>query len=103
LSPSTSRRLSIPSRGERWLGSPRSSGSFELEELLEEWEEEDRELRELRKRRVDREYVASLPSRLRGAVELYVERGDLRLACELSGLPLDEFVEVLRRAGVWAG
>ena len=81
----------------------RSSGSFELEKLLKEWEEEDRELRELRRRRVDREYVASLPSRLREAVELYVEQGDLRLACELSGLPLDEFVEVLRRAGVWAG
>jgi predicted HTH domain antitoxin len=82
---------------------PRSSGSFELEELLKEWEEEDRELRELRKRRVDREYVASLPSRLREAVKLYAETGDLRLAHELSGLPLDEFVEVLRRAGVWAG
>jgi hypothetical protein len=66
--------------------------------LLEEWEE-DRELRELR-RSADWRYIESLPPRVKEAVELYVERGDLRLACELSGLPLDEFVEVLRRAGV---
>jgi len=80
-----------------------SSGSSELEKLLEEWEEEDRELRELREKRVNRGYVKSLPPKLREAVELYVETGDVRLAQELSGLPLDEFVEVLRRAGVWAG
>ena len=73
------------------------------EELLEEWEEEDRELRELRRRSADWKYIESLPPRVREAVELYVEQGDLRLACELSGLPLDEFVEVLRRAGVWTG
>jgi hypothetical protein len=67
---------------------------------MEEWGEEDRGLR---RRRVDQEYLASLPLELQEAVKLYMETGDVRLAQELSGLPLDEFVEVLRRARVWAG
>jgi hypothetical protein len=36
---------------------PGSSGSFELEKLVEEWEEEDRKLRELRRKRIDLVYV----------------------------------------------
>ena len=47
--------------------------------------------------------MASLPLKLQEAVKLYMEAGDVRLAQELSGLPLDEFVEVLIRARVWAG
>jgi len=82
---------------------PGSSESSRLERLMEVWGEEDRELRELRRRRVDQEYLASLPLKLQEAVKLYMETGDVRLAQELSGLPLDEFVEVLRRARVWAG
>ncbi len=79
---------------------PGSSESSRLERLMEEWGEEDRGLR---RRRVDQEYLASLPLELQEAVKLYMETGDVRLAQELSGLPLDEFVEVLRRARVWAG
>ncbi|MCC6059888.1 MAG: hypothetical protein LM563_06555, partial [Thermofilum sp.] len=64
---------------------PGSSESSRLERLMEEWGEEDRELRELRRRRVDQEYLASLPLKLQEAVKLYMETGDVRLAQELSG------------------
>jgi len=40
---------------------------------------------------------------VRHAVEAYVEVGDLRSAQRASGLRLEEFVEVLRRARVWTG
>lgn len=63
--------------------------------------ERERELREERRRPADWEYIRSLPPPLRGAVELFVETGDLRLAQRLSGLALEDFVEVLRRARVW--
>jgi len=81
----------------------RSSGSPDLDRLLREWEEEDRELRELRRRSADWEYVRGLPPKVREAVELYIETGDLRSSQRLSGLPLDEFTEMLKRARVWTG
>jgi len=68
--------------------------------LLKEWEEEDRELRELRRRGADWEYVRSLPPRVREAVELYIETGDLWLAAKLAGMTVDEFNEVRIRAGI---
>ncbi len=70
---------------------------------MEEWRAVDEELRELRRRSADWGYIESLPPRVREAVRAYVERGDLREAQELSGLGLDEFIEVLRRARVWTG
>jgi len=82
---------------------PGSSGSSRLRRLLEEWRAVDEELRELRRRNADWEYIRSLPPRVRRAVEAYVEKGDLRSAQRASGLVLEEFVEVLRRARVWTG
>jgi hypothetical protein len=32
---------------------------------------------------------------------LFIESGDLRLCQKLSGLDLEDFIEVLRRANVW--
>ena len=32
---------------------------------------------------------------------LLIELGALRLAQRISGLPLEDFIELLRRAGVW--
>jgi hypothetical protein len=70
------------------------------EELLKEWEEEDRELRELRRRSADWKYIESLPPRVREAVELYVETGDIWLAAKLAGLTVDEFNEIRIKAGI---
>jgi len=69
-------------------------------QLLREWEEEDRELRELRRRSADWEYVRGLPPKVREAVELYIETGDVWLAAKLAGMTLDEFNEVRIRAGI---
>ena len=70
------------------------------EELLKEWEEEDRELRELRRRSADWKYIESLPPRVREAVELYIETGDIWLAAKLAGLTVDEFNEIRIKAGI---
>ena len=70
------------------------------EELLKEWEEEDRELRELRRRSADWKYIESLPPRVREAVELYIETGDMWLAAKLAGLTVDEFNEIRIKAGI---
>jgi hypothetical protein len=65
---------------------------------VREWEE-DRELRELR-RSADWRYIESLPPRVREAIELYIETGDLWLAARLAGMSEDEFNEVRIKAGI---
>jgi hypothetical protein len=70
-----------------------------VEGLREEWEEEDRELKELR-RSADWRYIESLPPRVREAVELYIETGDIWLAAKLAGLTVDEFNEIRIRVGI---
>ena len=74
--------------------------SADLEKLVKEWEEEDRELRELRRRSADWRYIESLPPRVREAIELYIETGDLWLAAKLAGMSEDEFNEVRIKAGI---
>jgi len=70
---------------------------------LEEWRVIDEELRDLRRRSANWEYIRRLPPKLKRAVEVYLEEGDLRSAQRMSGLKLDEFIEVLRRARIWTG
>ena len=71
-----------------------------LEELLRKWEEEDREAREIRRREADWDFIRSQPLRLRAALELYVETGDLHLAARITGMTVDEFNELRLRAKV---
>ncbi len=71
--------------------------SADLEKLVREWEEEDRELR---RRSADWRYIESLPPRVREAIELYIETGDLWLAAKLAGMSEDEFNEVRIKAGI---
>ncbi len=75
----------------------------ELSDLIKEWELIDEELRELRRREADWDYISSLPPKLREAVEVYIEVGDFREAQHIANIPLDEFIDLLRRAKVWTG
>jgi len=49
---------------------------------------------------VDWDAIERLPPKLRAAVKLFIETGDLRLAQRLSGLDLEDFVELLRNVKV---
>ncbi|GAB6947779.1 hypothetical protein JCM16161A_19090 [Vulcanisaeta sp. JCM 16161] len=72
-----------------------------MSDIIRELEERERELREMRRREADWDFINSLPPRVRSAVVLFIETGDLRLAQRLSGLGLEDFVDILRRARVW--
>ncbi|AET33470.1 hypothetical protein [Pyrobaculum ferrireducens] len=63
--------------------------------------EREEEAREMRRREANWNFINGLPPRVRAAVVLFIETGDLRLSQRLSGLGLEEFIEVLREAGVW--
>ena len=71
------------------------------EDVIKELEEREREVREMRRAEADWDFINSLPPRVRSAVVLFIETGDLRLAQKLSGLDLEGFIDVLRRARVW--
>ena len=73
------------------------------EELRRRWELYERKAREIRREMADWDFIRSQPPRLRAALELYVETGDLRLAQRISGLVLEDFVELLKKAGLRTG
>ncbi|ABL88520.1 PaREP6 domain containing protein / PaREP6 domain containing protein [Pyrobaculum islandicum DSM 4184] len=62
--------------------------------------ESEEEARELRRRHADWRFIESLPPRLRAALVYYIETGDLRRAQQISGLDLDDFRELMRKAKV---
>jgi len=63
--------------------------------------EREEEARKMRRENADWKFINSLPPRQRAAVLLFIELGALRLAQRISGLPLEDFIELLRRARVW--
>jgi len=70
-------------------------------DLLKEWESIDSELRELRRSRADWNYIRSLPQKIREAVEIYIETGDLWISAKIAGMTEDEFNEIRIRAGIF--
>jgi hypothetical protein len=67
-----------------------------VEDVLEAF----REARELRRRYADWDFIQRLPPRLRAALIYYIETGDLRRAQWISGLDLDHFRDLMRRARI---
>jgi len=63
--------------------------------------EREEEARKMRRENADWEFINSLPPRQRAAVLLFIELGALRLAQRISGLPFEDFIELLRKARVW--
>jgi len=63
--------------------------------------EREEEARKMRRENADWGFINSLPPRQRAAVLLFIELGALRLAQRISGLPLEDFIELLRKAGAW--
>jgi hypothetical protein len=69
-------------------------------DLLKEWESIDSELRELRRSKADWNYIKSLPQKIREAIEIYIETGDLWISAKIAGMTEDEFNKIRIRAGI---
>ncbi|MGC9104272.1 MAG: hypothetical protein ACP5JF_05700 [Candidatus Methanodesulfokora sp.] len=67
---------------------------------MKEIREYEEEARDIRRRRADWKFINSQPPRIRAALTYYVEKGDLRMAQKLSGLSLEDFRELLRKARI---
>jgi len=67
---------------------------------IEKWRRLEEEARELRRREADWEFINSQPPRIRAALKLYVETGDIRLASKIAGIEIEDFRELLRLAKI---
>ena len=64
--------------------------------------EREEEARRVRRGSADWRFIEGLPPRLKAAVLIFIELGDLRLAHRVAGTTLEELIDTLREAGVWA-
>ncbi len=71
-----------------------------MQEKIDELALEEAEAREIRRKMADWKFIESLPPRLREALKYYIEKGDIRLASKLSGLSVEEFRDLLRKAKI---
>ncbi len=76
----------------------RSSAGYD--ELIKRYLEEEAEAKEIRRRYADWDFIRRQPLRVRAALEYYVETGDIRRACLIAGMDLEDFRELLRKANV---
>ncbi|MFP3202612.1 MAG: hypothetical protein RXR43_10330 [Sulfolobus sp.] len=53
-------------------------------------EEDEKWVRELRRKEADRNFINSLPLRLRLALEFYIGDGDIYVASRIAGMTVDE-------------
>jgi hypothetical protein len=67
---------------------------------IEKWRRLEEEARDLRRREADWEFINSQPPRIRAALKLYVETGDIRLASKIAGIEIEDLRELLRLAKI---
>ncbi|AFA38116.1 hypothetical protein [Pyrobaculum sp.] len=62
--------------------------------------EVEEEARRIRRERADWDFINSLPPRLKIAMLYYIETGDIRRACKIAEMSLEEFRELMRKAKI---
>jgi len=75
-------------------------GEDEVAVKRRKWAELEEEARRIRRERADWEFIERQPPKIKAALKYYVETGDIRRAAHFSGLDLEDFRELLRRAGI---
>ncbi len=73
---------------------------IEVREKLEKWRKLEKEAREIRRKEADWKFIENQPPRIRAALKLYVETGDLYVASRLAGITVEEFNEIRKKAGI---
>jgi len=71
-----------------------------LENDLKEYFEFEKEARSIRRKMADWKFINSQKEPRRTALIVYVETGDLKMACKLADMILWDFVELLRKSNI---
>ena len=67
---------------------------------IEKWRRLEEEARELRRREANWEFINSQPPRIKAALKLYVETGDMYVASRIADVSVEEFNELRKKAGI---
>jgi hypothetical protein len=67
---------------------------------IEKWRRLEEEARDLRRREANWEFINSQPPRIRAALKLYVETGDMYVASRVADVSVEEFNELRKKAGI---
>ncbi|MBB5254082.1 hypothetical protein [Sulfurisphaera ohwakuensis] len=70
------------------------------EKALKEWIERFKEAREIRRKYADWDFIKSQPTKIRIALEYYIETGDLYNASRLAGMTMEDFNELRIKARI---
>ena len=71
-----------------------------ISKTIERLLEEEMEAREIRRRHADWEFIKRQETRVRLALEYFVETGDLYVASRIANLTIDEFNELRKKAKI---
>jgi len=69
-------------------------------ELLEKWEKEDEEARRIRRENADWDFINKQPPKIRLALLVYIETGDIYKAAKIAGMTIGEFNEIRIKAKI---
>ena len=69
-------------------------------ELIEKWKEEDEEARKIRRKMANWEFINKQPPKIKLALIIYIETGDIYKAAKIAGLTIDEFNEIRIKANI---
>ena len=69
-------------------------------ELIKKWEEEDEEARKTRKSMANWNFINKQPPRIKLALIVYIETGDIYKAARIAELTVDEFNEIRIEANI---
>jgi len=69
-------------------------------ELIEKWIREDEEARSIRREKANWDFIEKQPPKIRLALIVFIETGDIYKAAHIANLTIDEFDELRLKAGI---
>ncbi|MEM2221688.1 MAG: hypothetical protein QW438_03160 [Ignisphaera sp.] len=69
-------------------------------EKIKKWIELEEEAKKLRREKANWSFIEKQPPKIRAALKYYIETGDIRRAVYISGIDLEDFRELLRKANI---
>ncbi|MEM0228101.1 MAG: hypothetical protein QXJ95_06995 [Ignisphaera sp.] len=69
-------------------------------EKIKKWIELEEEAKKLRREKANWSFIEKQPPKIRAALKYYIETGDIRRAVYISGVDLEDFRELLRKANI---
>ena len=71
-----------------------------LEKIKEKWERIEREDAEIRRKMADWEFINKQRPHIRSALIFYINTGDIRRACKMARMHIEDFRNLLKKAKI---